>query len=82
MAEKNNDGFEAGQELTFDQLLAMRGKATKPEPEPEGIPTKTDIARMPKAELVEWLEAHGVEAPEGTAAELREKLTAIMFADL
>lgn len=46
------------------------------------LPTREDIAKMPKAEVVSWLKGHGVEAPEGGVAELREQLTAIMFAGL
>lgn len=45
-------------------------------------PTREEIAKMPKTEVASWLEAHGVEAPDGGVAELREQLTAIMFADL
>lgn len=44
-------------------------------------PTRESIAAMPKAELVEWLQAHGVDAPKGTVPELRAALTAIMFVD-
>lgn len=57
-------------------------KDYQPQPEAKGIPSKTDIARMPKAELVEWIEAHGVENPEGTVADLREKLTRMIYTDL
>ncbi len=46
------------------------------------LPTREDIAKMAKAEVVSWLKAHGVEAPDGGVAELREQLTAITFAEL
>lgn len=48
-------------------------------PDHGGIPSKSDIARMPKAEVIEWLEAHGVENPDGKVGFLRDKLTQIMF---
>ena len=46
------------------------------------LPTREEVAKMPKAEVVSWLKAHGVKAPEGGVSELREQLTAIMFVDL
>lgn len=47
-----------------------------------GIPSKSDIATMKKADVVEWLEAHGVDAPDGKVLDLRKQLTQIMWADL
>jgi hypothetical protein len=49
--------------------------------ESASLPTRTDIARMGKAELTEWLEAHGVEQPEGTVAEMRTALASVMFVE-
>lgn len=72
--EKNKDGFEPGQDLTFEQILAMRGQAERPAPI-----TREDIAKMPKAEVIEYLAAHGVDAPEGKLDDLRAQLVAIMF---
>lgn len=47
-----------------------------------GEPTREDVAKMPKAEVIEWLEAHGVEKPDGPLTDLRAKLTAIMFVEV
>ncbi|MEP1330563.1 hypothetical protein [Pseudophaeobacter sp.] len=46
------------------------------------LPTREEIAKMPKPELLEWLRAHGVEEPKGQIKDLRKRLTSIMFADL
>lgn len=43
------------------------------------LPTREGIAKMPKSEVIEWLTAHGVEAPDGKVADLRAALTRIMF---
>lgn len=66
------------------EIAAKESAQAKEEEKPEakGIPSKTDIARMPKAELAEWIEAHGVDSPDGTVAELREKLTRMIYTDL
>lgn len=74
--EKNKDGFEPGQDLTFEQLLAMRGQVERPDPI-----TREDIAKMPKADVIEHLTAHGIEAPEGKLDDLRAQLAAIMFVE-
>lgn len=76
--DKNKDGFIPGQDLTLADILAMR---CKPEdtPAPTALPSREDIASMKKADLVDWLEAHGVEKPVGTNDELRAALISIMF---
>lgn len=76
MTEKNKDGFKPGQDLSFADLMQMR--ATKP----TGAPTREDIAKMSREDVVELLKAHGVEAPKGKLDDLRENLIAIMFMDL
>lgn len=43
------------------------------------VPDRDDIDRMPKAEVKEWLEAHGVEGAKGRIDEMREQLKAAMF---
>lgn len=53
----------------------------QPEPTASDVPSKSDIAVMKRADLIEWLEAHGVDAPDGSVAEMREQLRAIMFVD-
>lgn len=40
-----------------------------------------DIDSMKKVEVVEMLEAHGVENPQGKVGELREVLRTIMFVE-
>lgn len=65
------------------RALALSGVAPASEPaedaEPAGV-TRTDIARMTKADLVDLAEAHGLDTG-GTVAELREALTAAIFVD-
>lgn len=46
-----------------------------------GIPTRSEIATMPKAQVIEWLEAHGVEAPEGKLADLKAALVKILYVE-
>lgn len=48
-------------------------------PETGAIPTRSDIAQMKKADVIGWLEAHGVEAPDGKLPDLKAKLVEIMF---
>lgn len=43
--------------------------------------SRESIAKMKKADVVEMLAAHGVEDAEGSVADLREKLIAVMFLD-
>lgn len=44
------------------------------------LPSREIIATMGKAEVREWLEAHGAEVPKGrTVAEMRADLLALMF---
>ena len=42
-------------------------------------PSKSDIAGMKKVECVEWLEAHGIDDPKGSVADLRKQLAAIIY---
>lgn len=44
--------------------------------------TRDDIDKMPRAEVVEMLAAHGVEGATGKVADLREWLKRVMFVDL
>lgn len=44
--------------------------------------TLQSINDMKKAEIIEALEAHGVEKPEGLVDDLREQLKKIVFVDL
>ncbi|AZV00267.1 hypothetical protein GCM10017635_09520 [Paracoccus kondratievae] len=76
--ELNAQGYKV-----IDARFAPPAAAAEPVVKPAAeLPTRTDIARMAKSEVVEWLEAHGVEAPEGTVADLRAQLAEIMFTDL
>jgi hypothetical protein len=45
----------------------------------EVIPSKSDIAGMKKADVVEWLEAHGVVDPAGSVADLRATLRKMIY---
>lgn len=70
----NEDGFEPGQFVTFEEIMAARQKVYA-----GSLPTREEIATMKKADVVDWLKAHGVDDPTGSIAKLREKLTAIMY---
>lgn len=48
---------------------------------PSGLPSKSDIASMKKADCVEWLEAHGADT-SGKIADLRDRLRSIMFVEV
>lgn len=41
--------------------------------------TREGIAKMPKADVIGLLEAHGVGKPEGSVSDLREQLIGIVF---
>lgn len=56
--------------------------APKGQSQPTKVPSREDIDKMPKAEVVEWLEAHGVEEAEGKVGDLRAMLIQTLFADL
>lgn len=81
-AELRKQGFKIlDAKFAPPEVRAPEGKVADPAGQARDLPTADDIAKMPKAELVEWLKAHGVDAPEGKVAELREVLTKIMFVD-
>lgn len=73
--------IKPGQDLSFADIMAMRfaPKDGQPVEAKAGIPTREDIATMPKTEVVDWLEAHGVEGAKGKVADLRKSLTEIMY---
>jgi len=50
-------------------------------PAASGIPSRSEIATMPKAQVVEWLEAHGVDAPEGKLPDLKAALVKILYVE-
>jgi len=68
--------YIAGQ-ITRGNLVVIR---SEPELAAEGL-TRSDVAKMRKAELVEVLEAHGMEAPEGTTDDLRAMAAQVVFLD-
>ena len=43
------------------------------------IPSREEIGTMKEAEIVVWLEAHGVTDPKGSVADLRDALVSIMY---
>lgn len=51
------------------------------EPQATTAPDREAIAKMPKDEVIDWLKAHGIEAPQGSVADLRNALIAVMFVD-
>lgn len=81
MTEKTKGGFTPGQDLSFADLMAMRAQ-TEPTDAPTPLPTREDIATMPKAEVIEWLEAHGAEVDKRTGEEkLRAALLSVLFVE-
>ena len=63
----------------FPHIVAAYGdKAALPEPEPLDL-TPEGVARLPKRDVVELLEAHGVTEPKGKVDDLRAKLAQVMF---
>jgi|AACY02.3.fsa_nt_gi hypothetical protein len=72
----NKDGFEPGQDLTFADLLTMRGGKVEAKP---AVPQSPDeIDDMKKAEVKEWLDAHGADT-SGNVGEMRDRLKSVMF---
>lgn len=54
--------------------------ALPPAPVPSGdIPTRDEIATMKRAQVVEWLQAHGVDGPKGKLPDLRAALERIIY---
>lgn len=51
-----------------------------PEPAPS-LPTREDIAAMPKGEVKKWLAAHGVDDPKGPVADMRATLASMIYLD-
>lgn len=78
--------FEPGQALSFADIMAMRSAAkADAEQEQSDDLTREGIAKMKRADVVEYLEAHGLTEDdcEGVkVGELREMLTNAVFADL
>lgn len=72
----NEDGFEPGQLVTFEQIMAARQKVYA-----GSLPTRDEIATMKKADVVEWLAAHGVDDATGTVVDLRKQLKQIMYVE-
>ena len=71
-AELRGQGYKI-----LDARFAPKGEEPV-EHEPQGIPSKSDIAIMKKADCIEWLDAHGADT-DGTIAELRSRLRAVMY---
>lgn len=43
------------------------------------IPTADEIATMKRAQVVEWLQAHGVDSPTGRLPDLRATLERVIY---
>lgn len=72
---KNKDGFEPGQNLSFNDILAMRSKAGAVDTLPE---SPEDVDAMKKADVKAHLEAHEAETG-GTVVEMRDRLKSVLF---
>lgn len=85
----NGQHIPAGTEFSTESALPADwlGKVRTVDAVPEGAvpitneaPTREAIAAMDKAEVLEWLEAHGWDGDKRLGVEkLRDALTAIMF---
>lgn len=75
MTDLNDDGLVPGAEVDFATIQRISRA-------PKAAITRDDIAKMKKGDVVELLEAHGIESPEGSVAELRASLIATMFTDI
>lgn len=58
-----------------------REAAAQAWPEAKSLPTREDIAAMPKGEVKEWLVAHGVDDPNGRVADMRAALVSMIYTD-
>jgi len=52
------------------------------QPKAPSVPSREEIADMKRAEVKEWLAAHGVDDAKGNLAELRATLTKTLYTDL
>lgn len=76
----NAKGRKIINEADFDP--AVHKLFSEDAPEEPSIPTRESIAAMGKAEVREWLEAHGAEVPKGrSVAQMRDDLARVMFVD-
>lgn len=78
---QNKDGLEAGGDVSFADILALRAAKSVVVAEPVAGITRESIADMKKADLVPLLEAHGAETG-GKIDDLRDRLVSVMFVDL
>lgn len=67
-AELRAQGFKI-----IDAIFAPKDEATP------SIPSREDIAGMKRSEVVEWLQAHGVESPKGRIEDLRAALERAIY---
>lgn len=66
----------------YQRQVSGKTEQAAPEiPSKSETPSKSDIAVMKKADIVEWLEAHGVDDPQGSVSDMRDQLRSIMFVD-
>lgn len=75
MTDLNEDGLAPGSEVDFATIQRISRT-------PKAAITREDIAKMKKGDVIELLEAHGAESVEGSVADLRAALIAIMFTDI
>ncbi len=62
----------------LDAVYAPKGEAV--EPTPTDI-TRESVGKMSRADIKEFLEAHGVSKPKGNLAKLKADLISIMFVE-
>lgn len=77
---KNKDGFSPGQEVTWEEMVSANAARRKTQNAPDPV-TRESIAKMKKADVAELLQTHGADTA-GTVDEMRDRLIAVMFADI
>lgn len=69
-------------ELRAKGLRIVDARFAPKDASPASDLTPEGIEKMSKADVVELLEAHGVDAPTGKVADLRDQLARVMFMGL
>lgn len=78
VADDNPRGWKIINLDRFDPAI-MREYGAGPR---AAVPSREDIATMSKADVREWLVAHGADAPKGaTVAQMRAALIRVMFVE-
>lgn len=78
--ERHPVSLERKRELNAQGFKVLDERfAPKPEAEAACVPTREEIADMPRSEVIEWLQAHGVDDPRGKLTDLRAALERVIY---